>query len=63
MARRFGNQKPRIDIYKDGDIWLAEKTILLLEHYGIKLLLWQRMVLYKWMAVGQYSLPKINKTF
>lgn len=53
MARRFGNQKPRIDIYKDGDIWLAEKTILLLEHYGIKLLLWQRMVLYKWMAVEQ----------
>lgn len=51
MARRFGNQKPRIDIYRDGDIWLADKTIRLLEHYGIKLLPWQRAVLYRWMAV------------
>lgn len=51
MARRFGNQKPRIDIYRDGDIWLADKTIRLLEHYGIKLLPWQRAILYRWMAV------------
>lgn len=51
--KRYGNQKPRIDIYKDGDVWLADKVIQLLEHYGIKLLLWQRMVLYKWMAVEQ----------
>lgn len=49
--KRYGNQKPRIDIYKDGDIWLADKVIQLLEHYGIKLLKWQRMILYKWMAV------------
>lgn len=49
--KRRGNQKPRIDIYKDGDIWLADKVIQLLEHYGIRLLLWQRMILYKWMAV------------
>lgn len=50
-SKRYGNQKPRIDIYKDGDIWLADKVIQLLEHYGIRLLKWQRMVLYKWMAV------------
>lgn len=50
-VRRYGNQIPRIDIYKDGDIWLADKVIQLLEHYGIKLLKWQKMVLYKWMAV------------
>jgi len=49
--KRYGNQRPRIDIYKDGDIWLADKVIRLLEHYGINLLKWQRMVLYKWMAV------------
>lgn len=48
---RYGNQKPRIDIYRDGDIWLADKVIRLLEYYGIKLLKWQKMVLYKWMAV------------
>ena len=35
--KRLGNQKPRIDIYKNGDIWLADKTIRLLEHYGITL--------------------------
>ena len=52
-AKRYGNQTPRIDIYKDGDIWLADKVIRLLEHYGIKLLKWQKMVLYKWMAVEQ----------
>lgn len=51
MVKRLGNQKPRIDIYKDGDIWLADKVIRLLEHYGIDLKPWQRMVLYKWMAV------------
>lgn len=51
--KRYGNQKPRIDIYKDGDIWLADKVIRLLEHYGIDLKPWQKMVLYKWMAVEQ----------
>ena len=53
MARRYGNQKPRIDIFKDGDIWLADKTIELLDYYGIKLLPWQKSILYRWMAVEQ----------
>lgn len=48
---RYGNQKPRIDIYRNGDIWLADKTIRLLEHYGVKLLPWQKAILYRWMAV------------
>lgn len=52
--KRLGNQKPRIDIYKDGDVWLADKTIRLLEHYGIKLLPWQKAILYRWMAVEQH---------
>lgn len=51
--KRLGNQKPRIDIYKNGDIWLADKTIRLLEHYGITLLPWQKAILYRWMAVEQ----------
>jgi hypothetical protein len=51
MARRYGNPKPRIDQYNDGDIWLADKTIQLLDHYGIKLLDWQKAVVYRWMAV------------
>lgn len=46
-----GNQKPRIDIYKNGDIWLADKTVELLQHYGIELLQWQKSILYRWMAV------------
>ena len=49
--KRYGNQKPRIDIFKDGDIWLADKTIELLEEYGITLLPWQKSVLYRWMAL------------
>ena len=49
--KRKGNQKPRVDIYRNGDIWLADKTIQLLEHYGVKLLPWQKSVLYRWMAV------------
>lgn len=51
--KRKGNQKPRIDIYKNGDIWLADKTIQLLEYYGIQLLQWQKAILYRWMAVEQ----------
>lgn len=54
-VKRYGNQKPRIDIYRDGDIWLADKVIRLLEYYGINLLKWQRMVLYKWMAVEKIN--------
>lgn len=50
---RKGNQKPRIDIYVNGDIWLADKTIRLLEHYGIKLLPWQKAIIYRWMALEQ----------
>lgn len=49
--KRYGNQKPRLDIYRDGDIWLADKTIRLLENYGIVLLPWQKSILYRWMAV------------
>lgn len=52
-GRRYGNQKPRIDIYKDGDIWLADKTIQLVEHYGIVLLPWEKAIIYRWMAVEQ----------
>lgn len=51
--RKYGNQKPRVDIYKNGDIWLADKTIQLLEHYGVRLLPWQKSILYRWMAVEQ----------
>lgn len=53
VKKRFGNQKPRIDHYNNGDIWLAEKTIELLEYYGIKLLPWQKNILRRWMALIQ----------
>lgn len=49
----YGSQKPRVDIYKNGDIWLADKTIQLLEHYGVKLLPWQKAILYRWLAVEE----------
>lgn len=49
---RKGNQKPRLDIYHDGDISLAEKTITLLDHYGRTPLPWQKSILRRWMAVG-----------
>lgn len=49
--KRYGNQKPRLDYFKDGDIWLADKTIRLMEHYGIKLLDWQKAIIYRWMAL------------
>ena len=49
---RKGNQKPRIDVYYDGDIALAEKTITLWEHYNKPLLPWQKSVIRRWMAVG-----------
>jgi len=51
MARRYGNQTPRIDQFNDGDIWLADKTIRLMEAYGIKLLDWQKTIIYRWLAV------------
>lgn len=50
-GRRYGNQKPRIDIYKNGDVWLAAATIELLEEYGISLLPWQKAIIYRWLAV------------
>ena len=50
---RKGNQKPRIDIYHDGDISLAEKTIALWEHYNQPLLPWQRSIIRRWMAIGE----------
>lgn len=53
MTNRYGNQKPRIDIYRNGDIWLADKTLELLESYGIDLKPWQKSILYRWMAVEQ----------
>lgn len=54
--RRKGNQKPRIDVYQNGDIWLADKTIELLENYGINLFPWQKAVLYRWMALDENNL-------
>lgn len=45
-----GNQKPRLDIYHDGDISLAEKTIALLDSYNRTPLQWQKAVLRRWMA-------------
>ena len=52
-GRRYGNQKPRIDIYRNGDVWLAAATIELLEEYGIVLLPWQKSIIYRWLAVEQ----------
>lgn len=49
--KRYGNQKPRLDQWNNGDIWLADKTIRLMEAYGIKLLDWQKLVIYRWLAV------------
>lgn len=53
MAKRRGNQKPRIDIYNDGDVELAERTIELMRYYGSELLPWQRSVLMRWMALDE----------
>lgn len=47
---RKGNQKPRIDIYQDGDISLAEKTIALLDSYNRSPLPWQKSIIRRWMA-------------
>jgi phage terminase large subunit-like protein len=53
MPKKYGNQKPRLDYYKNGDIELADKTIRLVEHYGIQLLPWQKAILYRWMALNE----------
>lgn len=49
--KRYGNQKPRLDHFNNGDIWLADKTIRLMEAYGIVLLPWQKAIIYRWLAV------------
>lgn len=53
MTTRYGNQRPRIDIYHDGDIELAEKTISLLSSYNRKPLIWQKAILRRWMAIDE----------
>ena len=61
QKNRLGNQKPTFDQYKNGDIWIAEKTIELLGRYYEPLLDWQRMVLRRWLAVdedGKWSNPE-----
>ena len=50
---KYGNQRPRIDIYQDGDISVAEKTIALLEYYKMKLLPWQKAILRRWLALTE----------
>lgn len=50
--KRYGNQKPRLDQFNEGDIWLADKTIRLMEAYGVILLAWQKAVIYRWLAVN-----------
>lgn len=52
MAVRYGSQKPRIDIYQDGDITIAEKVITLWEHYNAPLLPWQKAELRRWFALN-----------
>jgi len=49
--KRYGNQKPRLDQFTNGDIWLADKTIRLMEAYGWKFLEWQKAIIYRWLAV------------
>lgn len=49
--KRYGNQKPRLDQFNDGDVWLADKTIQLMEAYGWKLLDWQKAIILRWLAV------------
>lgn len=66
--KRKGNQKPRIDQWNNGDIWLADKVIQLMEAYGIALLVWQKLVIYRWLAVywdededrWKWSNPKVG---
>lgn len=58
---RYGSQKPRIDIYQNGSIELAEKVIALWEHYNAPLLQWQKAELRRWFARnddGTWSNPE-----
>ena len=50
---RYGKQKPRIDIFQDGFIDLAERGLELIRHYGIELLPWQELVLRRWLATDK----------
>ena len=58
---RYGSQKPRIDIYQNGSIELAEKVIALWEHYNAPLLPWQKSELRRWFALdddGKWANPE-----
>lgn len=44
------SQKPRIDIYQNGNTEKADLLLELLDEYGIRLLPWQRLVLKRWLA-------------
>jgi hypothetical protein len=67
-SKRFGNQIPRIDQWNNGEIWLAQKTIDLMTAYGVNLLDWQKLIIYRWLAVywddeeqrWKWSNPKIG---
>lgn len=50
MPNRYGNQKPRIDIYSPGNTEKAELLFELLDEYGTKMLDWQKLVLRRWLA-------------
>lgn len=48
--RRKASQKPRLDIYRDGDTDKAELLFDLLDEYGTPLYDWQKLVLKRWLA-------------
>lgn len=50
---KYGSQKPRIDIYHDGDIEFAERAIELMEHYNETFFPWQKAILRRWMATDE----------
>lgn len=50
---RYGSQKPRIDIYNNGDIELAEKAIALYEAYNSEMIPWQKAIIRRWMALDE----------
>lgn len=54
-TKKYGSQKPRIDIYKAGDTEKAEYLFEIFEAYGIKLLPWQKTVLLRWLAEDEYG--------
>lgn len=50
QRRKLGSQKPRIDIFTDGNTRKAELLFKLLDEYGTPLLEWQKLVLRHWLA-------------